>query len=169
MITNRLFFAALVLLISANVHGQDSTKVLSAQDIAQLIPDEVKDYKKIGKPVSKVIKVGGIQYSLCDKRFLNEDQIIKFLLFDFKEAPIMYTQAIKKWSLVTPVDTDSLVQRALVIEGCEGWETYNRSMNSSQIFLGIHKRFFLTIEGERVDLVRLKSLLTEVDLSKYPK
>ena len=81
MIPNRLFFAALVLLISANGYGQDSTKVLSAQEIVQLIPDEVKDFKKIGKPVSKVIKVGGIQYSLCDKRFLNEDQSIKFLLF----------------------------------------------------------------------------------------
>ncbi len=169
MIGNRLFFAALVLLISANVHGQDSTKVLSANEIKQLLPDAVVDFKKDGKPVSKVIKVGGIQYSLCDKRFLNEDQHIKFLLFDFKEAPIMYSQAIKKWSLATPVDTDSLVQRELVMEGCEGWETYNQAMNSSQIFLGIHKRFFLTIEGERVDLVKLKSLLTEVDLSKYPK
>ncbi len=169
MIPNRLFFAALVLVISANVHGQDSTKVLSANEIKQLLPDAVVDFKKDGKPVSKVIKVGGIQYSLCDKRFLNEEQHIKFLLFDFKEAPIMYSQAIKKWSLATPVDTDSLVQRALLIDGFEGWETYNQAMNSSQIFLGIHKRFFLTIEGEHVELEKLKTVLKEVDMSKFPR
>jgi hypothetical protein len=169
MKSNRFCFAALVLLISANVYGQDSTKVLSANEIKQLLPDALADYKKSEKPVSKVIKVGGIQYSLCDKRFLKEDQHIKFLLFDFKEAPIMYSQAVKKWSLASPVDTDSLVQRAFLKDGFEGWETYNQGMNSSQIFLGIHKRFFLTIEGERVDLVKLKSLLTEVDLSKFPK
>lgn len=171
MFANRLFllFATLILLISVNGNGQDSTKVLAADEIDRLIPDAVLDFKKSGKPVSKVIKVGGIQYSLCDKRFVNVDQNIKFLLFDFKEASIMYSQAIKKWSLATPVDTDSLVQRALIIEGCEGWETYNQAMNSSQIFLGIHKRFFLTIEGERVGLETLKSLLQEVDLSKYPK
>lgn len=164
-----LIIAALVLLISVNVNGQDSTKVLSAHEIVQLIPDEVKDFKKSEKPVSKVIKVGGIQYSLCDKRFSNNDKNIKLLLFDFKEAPIMYSQAIRKWSLATTVDSDTVVQRALVIEGCEGWETYNQPMNSSQIFLGIHKRFFLTIEGERVGLETLKSLLQEVELSKYPK
>ena len=170
MVVNRLFLLlAFCPLASVNVNAQDPILVLSANEIKQLIPDAVIDFKKSEKPISKVIKVGGIQYSLCDKRFENEEQHIKFLLFDFKEAPIMYGQAIKKWSLATPVDTDSLIQRALVIEGCEGWETYNRSMNSSQIFLGIHKRFFLTIEGERVGLEKLKTVLKEVDMNKFPR
>ena len=116
-----------------------------------------------------MIKVGSIQYSVCDKRFLKGQQRIKFLLFDFKETSIMYSQAIKKWSLATSVETDSLVQRPLVVKNCTGWETDNRKMSSSQIFLGIYNRFFLTIEGEHVELEKLKAVLQEVDMSKFPK
>jgi hypothetical protein len=171
MLILRLCFvgALLILLMSARVYGQDSTRVLATKEMVQLLPDYIKGFQKSGEPVSKVIKVGGLQYSLCDKRFLKGVQRIKFLLFDFKEAPIMYSQAIKKWSLTAPVVTDSLVQRPLIIEGCEGWETFNQSMMSSQIFLGIHHRFFLTIEGESVELDKLKEVLQAVEFINFPR
>ena len=155
--------------MSVKAYGQDSTKVLSTKEITLLLPDYVKGFQKSGEPVSKVIKVGGIQYSLCDKRFLKGDQRIKFLLFDFKEAQIMYSQATKKWNLATPIVTDSLVQRPLVMDNCTGWETGNRKLSSSQIFLGIYNRYFLTIEGENVELEKLKTVLQEVDMSKFPR
>ncbi len=81
----------------------------------------------------------------------------------------MYSQATKKWSMATPVSTDSLVQCPLIMEGCEGWETFNQSMKSSQIFLGIHHRYFLTIEGEDIGLDKLKEVLQAVELVTFPK
>jgi hypothetical protein len=164
-------FLIVVLSVSINVsvHGQDSTRVLAINEIKELLPDYVEGFRKEDKPTSKLIKVGGIRYSLCDKRFLKGDQRIKYLLFDYKEAGIMYSQATKKWSSAKPIITDSLIQRPLIMENCSGWETFNRVMNSSQIFLGINDRFFLSLEGENVDLEKLKMLLGEIELKKFPE
>ena len=162
---NRIYsFLIFFCFFSFSLSAQHS---LPTEEIVKLLPDYLKGFQQTEAPISKLIRVGGIQYSLCDKRFSKGNQRIKFLLFDFKEAPIMYSQATKKWSSAIPIVTDSVVQRPFVIENCSGWETANYKMGSSQIFLGIYDRFFLTIEGENVEQERLKLLLQEVDFRKF--
>lgn len=149
--------------------GQSSDKILSSEKIIKLIPGKIKEFYPDGDAKSKVIKLGNIQYSMAEKNFAATKRTIKILLFDYKEAPIMYKQATRKFSTFTTVESDSLILRPAVITDCTGWESYNFHKKNSQILLGICDRFFLTVEGTNVDLEFLKKVVQEFKFETFPK
>jgi len=160
-----LFFAYF-----SNGLSQAEDKILPAEKIIKLIPDKVKDYHQSTNPVSKVIKFGSIQYSMAEKNFeAGASRSIKILLFDYQEAPVMYKQATRKFSTFTPIESDSVILRALTIPDCTGWESYYVQRKNSQIRIGICDRFFLTIEGTGVDLETLKLIVQSFKLETFPK
>lgn len=163
-----LFFVFCAHLI--NGHSQSEHKILPAEKIIKLIPDKVKEYHQSTDPISKVIKFGSIQYSMAEKNFAaSQRRSIKILLFDYKEAPIMYKQATRKFSNFSPIESDSLILRALTMTDCTGWESYNVQRKNSQILIGICDRFFLTVEGTGVDLDTLKEIVQEFKFETFPK
>jgi hypothetical protein len=154
----------------SNGLSQAEHKILPAEKIIKLIPDKVKEYHQSTDPISKVIKFGTIQYSMAEKNFsASHRRSIKILLFDYKEAPIMYKQATRKFSNFVPVESDSVILRALTMTDCTGWESYNVQRKNSQILIGICDRFFLTVEGTGVDLDTLKEFVQEFKFEAFPK
>ena len=142
---------------------------LKPEEMLKLLPDEIKGFDPTEAFISKQMKVGTITYTLCEKKFNLGDRSIKFLLFDFSHAEIMYQQAMRRWKEIHPVESDSIVLRAVAMDNCIGWESYRKQTGQSQIFLGICGRYFLTMAGEKVDLTDLKSVLRQVALDKFPK
>jgi hypothetical protein len=155
----------LALLAGRYVQGQS---VLTAEEISKLVPSEFKGYYEDGDSKSSLVKMGDIRYSLCERRFFRTKQKIKILLFDYKEAPIMYKQAMRKWNHEVVV-TDTLILRNIERENCTGWESYNKQAGTAQIFLGICDRFFLMISGENVELTSLQNVLATFPFQAYPK
>ncbi|HEY3429161.1 MAG TPA: hypothetical protein VGK39_00710, partial [Cyclobacteriaceae bacterium] len=96
-------------------------------------------------------------------------QAIKVLLFDYKDAPIMYNQATKSFSSFAITESDSMISRPIVMKDCSGWESYNIHRRNSQILLGVCDRFFLTIEGTNVDLESLKKIVQTFKFETFPK
>ena len=116
------------------------------------------------------MKVGDLHYSLCEHRFRNRDsQKLRVLLFDFKEARIMYDQATRDWVNYAAIKNDSIVRGPVAMTNCMGWESYNREKNFSQVSLGISDRFLLMITGENVDLELLKVILGQFRFENFPK
>src|SRR6476620_4709136 len=113
--------------------GQTSDKILSSEKIIKLMPREIKDFYPEGEAKGKVIKLGNIQYSMAEKNFAATKRSIKILLFDYKEAPIIYNQATRKFISFTTVESDSLSLRPAVMTDCTGWESYNFHKKNSQI------------------------------------
>ena len=149
---------------------QSSNKILPAEKIGALIPDKITEFHSSGDKKSKVIKLGNIQYSMVEKHFSGSGQrTIKILLFDYKEAPIMYNQVTRQWSAFAPIESDSLILRPATIADCTGWESYNVYRKNSQILLGVCNRFFLTVEGTNVDLESLKKVVQSFKFETYPK
>lgn len=163
-------FIGLVLVTGYSGQAQTNDKILSAEKIITLIPDKIKEFYPSSDPKSKVIKLGNLKYAMAEKNFsANRKRSIKILLFDYKEAPIMYNQATRKFNTFTPVETDSVILRSLTISDCTGWESYNIHKKSSQILLGVCDRFFLTIEGHGVNLDFLKKVVEDFKLETFPK
>lgn len=81
----------------------------------------------------------------------------------------MYSQAMRKWNNSDPVESDSLILRVVKMDNCSGWESYSKQSGTSQIFLGICDRFFLNLTGEKVELEKLKEVVKEFKLDKFPK
>lgn len=144
-------------------------KHLTPHEVAKLVPDEVKGFHAAEEFKSKQVDIGTISYALSEKSFNKGEKRIKILLFDFKDAPIMYTQAMRKWSNNDSIESDSLVLRVVALDNCTGWESYHKQTETSQIFLGVCERFFLTLTGEKVELDRLKEVVGEIQLAKFPK
>lgn len=162
----------LSLLISSHlgnhVRAQDVV-LLSPDKILKLVPKRIKGFQQIDDPKALEMKVGTITYTLCEKRFEDRKRTVKILLFDFKEAAIMYNQATRKWNHQAIVESDSLVERSVMIRNCAGWESFNKQNNTSQLFLGICDRFFLTLTGENIELAELRRILDQFPLEEFPK
>jgi hypothetical protein len=150
------------------LHGQN-THVLSPEKILKLIPDKIKGFHETDQPKARQTKLGDITYSLCEKRYSSGHTSIRILLFDYKEAPIMYKQAMREWGGRPTIDTDTLVFRSLAMQNCSGWESYNINSKRSQIFLGICDRFFMMMTGEGIELASLKRALQDIPLDQFPK
>ena len=144
-------------------------KVLSPEQMQKLIPVEVKGFEDDGDVRSKLIQIGTIQYSLCEHNFVHGKQKIRVLLFDYKDAPIMYSQATKVWQNYTPVISDSETLRPLSMTNCSGWESYRKGSNTSQVYLGICDRFFLNVTGEGVDFETMKSVISQFKFEQFLK
>jgi hypothetical protein len=158
-----------VVMVTVPAIGQDTTE-LSPQDVLKLVPDKIKGFRADEDFKSKQMHVGTVSYSLCEKNFdAGGTKSIKILLFDFKNAPIMYTQAMRKWNNADPVESDSLILRTVTMDNCSGWEWYSKQSGTSQIFLGICDRFFLNMTGDNVELEKLKEVVKTIDLKKFPK
>ena len=166
-----LFFYGLIIssVFPNSTSGQTEQGVLSPNRIVLLVPDRLKGFYPDGESIGKVITLGTLQYSLCEKRFVLKDQRIKILLFDFVQAEIMYAQATKNWSNQVLILSDSAIGRPVVRENCSGWESYSKSSNTAQVFLGICDRYFLTITGENANLETLKSMLDQFSFDKFPR
>ena len=69
------------------------------------------NFSRDGEIKGKLMKVGDLHYSLCEHRFRNRDsQKLRVLLFDFKEARIMYDQATRDWVNYAAIKNDSIVR-----------------------------------------------------------
>lgn len=161
---------SVIFVMIAFVAKSQTDKVLSAGEILKLIPDRVAGFSQTKDSQAKVIAFGDLRYSMVEKRFsAKKQQSVKILLFDYKEASIMYNQATRKFNTFTPVESDSLILRSVLMKDCVGWESYNVQQRNSQILLGICNRFFLTAEGTNVDLESLKKVIREFNLETFPK
>jgi hypothetical protein len=142
-------------------------EVLKPEEMKKLVPEKIKGYNAESESKSSLIKMGDLRYSLCERKFYKGRQKVKILLFDYKEAPIMYNQAMRRWT--TPnVVTDSLVFRNITKNNYTGWETYNRVSSTTQIFIGIKDRYFLMISGENIELGMLQEVLQDFSFEGYP-
>jgi hypothetical protein len=134
----------------------------------KLVPEKIKGFYVDGDAKSRLIQLGDISYSLAERSFSSNRKKIKILLFDYNNAEIQYKQATRKWKDLPPVETDTLSQQPLVLTNCEGWESYNKTNNTSQIFLGICNRFFLIISGDHVDMEMLHQVVNLFDMTSFP-
>ena len=158
----------LIALLWLNIQATD--KILPPEKIIKLIPSRVTDFHPDGDTKSKVIKLGNIQYSVAERNFAAyKNRSIKILLFDYKEAPIMYKQATRKWSNFATIENDSLILRPAIMTDCTGWESYNVYKKNSQIMLGVCDRFFLTLEGTNVELEVLSKIVQGFKFDTFPK
>lgn len=160
-----LSLVSIHLIIIGSIQGQT---LLKGRELIKLVPQKIQGYTMQEEGRVSDMKVGTLKYSLCEKKFTRGKQIIKFLLFDYTEAPIMYSQAMKR-STPEFLQTDSLILRPLIFENGKGWESYSLKSSSSQIFMGISNRFFLMISGENVNLDKLKEVSDLFNYTNFPR
>ncbi|MEO7990875.1 MAG: hypothetical protein ABI663_15110 [Chryseolinea sp.] len=159
-----------ILIFASLIHfAKAQDRVLSPDKMLKLVPNQIKGFQQRIDPKALQMNIGTLTYALCEKNFNDGKRSVKILLFDFKEASIMYSQATRKWSNQLIIESDSLVERSLKMTNCSGWESFSRQNQASQIFLGICDRFFLTMTGENVKLDELRSILNTFPLQEFPK
>lgn len=157
---------AAFILISFCVFAQ--RQALPAEKVGKLLPHKVKGYAASNFKNS-LITLGTLRYSLAERSFTRGNKSVKILLFDYAEAPIMFDQAIRKWRQMNRIENDSVIHRPYNHADSASWESYSLPSKKSQIVMGINKRFFLTITGEKLELEELHQILTLFPFEKYPK
>lgn len=154
------------LLSTFSLQGQHSPET---DEVFNLIPERLKGYQPVGEFKGRKMTMGTISYSVCEKKFEASNKSVKILLFDYKDAHIMYEQAMHTWGSAKPIESDSIIFRTLTLSNCTGWESYSKRSGTSQIFLGIGERFFLHLNGTHVDLDQLKAVMQDIDPEKFLK
>lgn len=149
------------------MHTLLAQKQLQPEALGKFIPVKLEGYHEEGDLHGSQKAIGNLTYTVCERRFAKGKQKIKILLFDYKDAPIMYKQAMKGGKNIQILETDSLVTRNVMALNYTGWETYNSKAATSQIFLGIADRFFLMLSAEHVDLVSLQHILPNFKFESF--
>jgi hypothetical protein len=160
-----IFFFLIFFTCLTSVFAQ--AKVLSVNKINKLVPGKIPGFL-LKESKSNELKFGTIKYAICERIFVNRKRVVKILLFDYVEAQVMYTQAMQKWGQMQTTSSDSAVFRTINSSSFNGWESYTAKNNHSQLVLGIHQRFFLTLSGEQMELSELKNVLNKFDFSMFP-
>lgn len=159
--------AALIVLILLTAPTLSAQKLLQPEALSKLIPNKIGGYHEEGDMHGSQKAIGSLRYSVCERRFAKGKQKVKILLFDYKEADIMFKQAMKNGENNKGLETDSLISRNIQALNYVGWETYSSKAASSQIFLGIANRFFLMLSAENVDLISLQSVLSTFNFESF--
>jgi hypothetical protein len=147
--------------------GQGNS-ILAPDDMIKLIPKKVEGFNLVDQHKGRTMKIGTLTYSMVERSFIKNKRKVTILLFDYNNAPIMYSQATGKWSNLPEVDTDTVSQRSFLLIENKGWEHYHKLNNSSQVLLGIKNRFYLIVSGEGVDLEALRTILALFPLAEFP-
>jgi hypothetical protein len=162
------FLCVLIFLFSLNAYSQSSKKTLSNVELSKLIPEKIKGFYLSGKSKCTQTKIGTLNYALCERTFVKKKQTIKILLFDYKEAEIMFNQSTHKWTNANKIENDSLIFRPFNIANVTGWESYRKASDESQFLLAISNRFYLTITAGHTTLEDLRPFLENFNFEKYP-
>jgi len=141
---------------------------MAPDQMIKLMPNKIEGFNPIDQHKGRTIKIGTLTYSMAERSFIKNKRKVTILLFDYNNAPIMYTQATGKWSNLPEVETDTVYERSFLWAENRGWEQHHKLNNSAQVSLGIKNRFYLIVSGEGVDLEALRSILALFPLSDFP-
>lgn len=158
---------ALVFLVLLNVKAQE-IPLLTADEMIKLVPDRLEEFNRTDQNKGRTIKIGTLTYSIVERNFSKQKRKVVILLFDYNNAPIMYSQATKKWKDQPNIENDTIVDRSFVFSDSPGREYYHKFNKSSQLMLGINSRFYLLLRGEGVDLEALRAILRLFPFPVYP-
>lgn len=164
-----LNYAFTIVLVCQSIllFGQGNS-IMPPDEMIKLIPKKVEGFNSVDQHKGRTIKIGTLTYSMVEQSFIKNKRKVTILLFDYNNAPIMYSQATGKWSTLPEVETDTVSQRSFLWIENRGWEHYHKLNNSSQVLLGIKNRFYLIVSGEGVDLDALRTILALFPLAEFP-
>lgn len=157
-------FTFFFLLVLFSVNAQ----VIHPEKLLTFVNDNIPKFR-LRDTRSNHLKLGDITYSMCQKEYTAGNKRIKILLFDFKEAQIMYTQATRGWLLFEALDSEVYNQRQITEEEYFGWETYHIPTNTARVYFGIKNRFMMTVETTNVDLESLREITDLLMLADFAR
>lgn len=157
-----------IIFLLFSVSGLLKGQVLTTDELLPYVNDKIPNYRSAQAPKASQIRIGDITYTMCQKEFREGKKRIKVLLFDFKEASIMYIQATRGWLLFESLASETYIQRPLSEEQYVGWETYNIPTKTAKIHLGIHDRFLMTIETTDVSPESLQEIIDHFMNEEFP-
>jgi hypothetical protein len=164
----KLFLVILCLTLTGELVFAQTPQVLSPSKINRLLPTRMEGYH-LQESKSDLLKIGSLRYSLSERLFMNDDKVVKILLFDYGEAQIMYHQAMSRWEKMTNVQSDTTIFRKASSPFFQGWESFTKKDNHAQLIGGINNRFFFTLSGANMGLDELNSLSSFIAFDKFPK
>ena len=155
-------------LIPAYLYAQERP-VIAPEYLLKLIPEQVENFKPSGEPHARMIKIGTLSYSMAERNFVRGKQKIKVLLFDYNNALIMYSQAMRN---IKQSDGESSVYYLSSLSDNDNYhysENIETEKNVCQLFLGVNDRFFLSISCENTESTILHSLLNKFDFKNWTR
>jgi hypothetical protein len=141
---------------------------MTPDQMVKLMPNKIDGFSPADQHKGRTIKIGTLTYSMVEKSFIRNKRKITILLFDYNNAPIMYSQATGKWLSLPDMETDTVSERSFLWDDNRGWEHFHKLNNSAQLSLGIKNRFYLIVSGEGVDLEALRTVLAMFPLAEFP-
>lgn len=155
-------------LAMGSANAQEELKILLPAEMMKLVPEKIEGFSRTDQNKGRMIKIGTLSYSIVERNFSKQKCKVVILLFDYNNAPIMYSQATKKWKDQPNVESDTLIDRSIEVSGSAGREIFYKFNQSAQLMLGINDRFYLIVRGEGVDLETLRAILGLFSLTSYP-
>lgn len=111
--------------------------------------------------------MGGFTFSTATGKYENDDssQTIELAIVDAGGSGAMMGMAA--WSMIDmDKETESGYEKTTKIGDNKAFEKYDNANKSGEVAVMVKNRFIVTIKGNGVEMVKLKSILDDIDLDK---
>lgn len=156
----------LALLMSTLSYAQE--KSIDYKLLLNKIPSTIKGYTQEGDPDGMNMDMNGMSWSSATREFSNGDKNLSITIIDYHGAASMYTGFAMAWGNSMHFEDESSIAGTTTVDGLKGIENYDKKDKSSSLVLGVHDRYYLSIEVDD-DLDFVKSIVSSLNLSSLPE
>lgn len=148
--------------------GRAQFSILTIEQLGELTPEKIEGYRLVESLKGRSLKIGTLSYSMMERTFVQGKKQIKFMLFDYNNASVMFRQATQKWKNAEGHETDLILENTYELQNQPGWMQYDKANNKAQITLGIQNRFYLVLNGVGVPFSDLDNIAKIFDVVRFP-
>ena len=156
----------LALMTMSIVHGQD--KAVDYKTLQEKIPSSIKGYSQDGDPDGMNMDMNGMSWSSATRQFINGDKSLTITIIDYHGAVNMYNGFAMAWGNSMHFENDESIGGTTTVDGFMGVENYDKRDKSSSLVLGVHDRYYVSIEADE-DLDFVKSVASSLNLGSLSK
>ncbi len=156
----------LFLFAASFLYAQD--KAIDYKVLQSKIPNTIKGYTQDGDPDGMNMDMGGMSWSSATKEFSKGDKSLTVTIIDYQGASEMYTGFAMAWGNSMHFEDETNITGTTTVNGFSGVESYDKKDKSSTLILGVHDRYYVSIEVDE-DLNFIKSVASALKLSSLPR
>ncbi len=156
----------LFLFVASFLYAQD--KAVDYKTLQAKIPSSIKGYSQKGDADGMNMDMNGMSWSSATKKFSKGEKSLTVTIIDYQGASAMYTGFAMAWGNTMHFEDESSIAGTTTVDGFKGMENYDKKDKSSTLVLGVHDRYYVSIEADE-NLNFVKSVVSSLKLSSLPK
>lgn len=159
----------LILLCGMGFTALGQSKVIHYKELQKHLPQELLGYTAEGDPQGNMFEMNDMSYSSALQEYTKGESTLSITIMDYQGAASMYQASTMAWANGMSYEDDEQKAHGITIDNMNGWLSYNKVDQETQLIMGCKDRYLVTINitnNSNEDLA--KDVFNALKLSDLP-